>query len=136
MSYKNKSKETLQAEITFLKRGGIAEQVGTVIQAMLKWSALAFAFWCFKEAVIAYAGKTSEANVIVSFLGTMEISNAIAWIFGAGGVAYGYKQRNLKAETVERLQSRIKELEKKFDSRRSSSQLTTKGETNPKDLQS
>lgn len=136
MSYKNKSKEVLQAEITFLKKGGIAEQVGTVIQAVLKWSAIAFTAWCFKEAVIAYAGKTSEANVIVSFLGKMEISNALAWIFGVSGVAFGYKQRNLKGETVERLQSRIKELERKFDPRRTSSQLTTTGETNPKDVQS
>jgi ribosomal protein L29 len=135
MSIKNKSKEELLAEIDFLKRGGFAEQIGTVLQAVIKWSAFAFAAWCFKESVVAYAGKVSEANVLVSFLGKMEISNAIAWIFGAGGVVYGYKQRNLKGKTVERLQTRIKELEKRFDSQRTSSQLTTTGETNPKDIQ-
>jgi hypothetical protein len=136
MAIKTKSKEELQAENTFLRRGGIAEQIGTTVQAVVKYGAIAFAAWCFKEAVSAYAGKISEANVVVSFLGKMEISEALAWIFGVGGAAYGYRQKKLKGETVERLQSRIAILEKRFDPQRTSSNLTTTGETNPKDVQS
>ena len=135
MSFKNKSKEELVAENNFLRRGGYAEQIGTTFQTIFKWLAIAFAAWCIKESFVAYAGKISEANVLVSFLGKLEISEALAWIFGAGGAAYGYKQRKLKGETVERLQSRISELEKRFDKQRTSSELTTTGETNPKDEQ-
>jgi hypothetical protein len=130
---KAKSKEELSAENDFLRRGGFAEQIGAVIQALIKYSAVAFMFWCAKEAFVAYAGKTSEANVVVSFLGSLTLSNSVALLFGLGGVAYGYKQRKLKGDTVERLQSRIQELEQRFDKNRTSSELTKTGETNPKD---
>jgi hypothetical protein len=133
MSTKNKSKEELQAEIDFYKRGGYAEHTGAAVQVALKWGTIAFAVWCLKESITAFAGTTSTANVVVSFLGQLEVSNAIAALFGVGGTAYGYKQRKLKGDTVKRLQSRIQELESRFDKNRTSSELTQTGETNPQD---
>ncbi len=51
----------------------------------------------------------------------------------AGAGVYGWKQRDLRKTTVERLQSRIKELELKLDSKRSSSHLTPRGDTREED---
>ncbi len=133
MSTKNKSKEELQAEIDFYKRGGYAEHIGAAVQVALKWGTIGFTVWCLKESITAFAGTTSSANVVVSFLGQLEVSNAIAALFGIGGTAYGYKQRKLKGDTVKRLQSRIQELESRFDRNRTSSELTQTGETNPQD---
>jgi len=55
-------------------------------------------------------------------------------VFGGGGVWYGYKEKNLRKETVERLQKRVKELELLIDKNRSSSELTPLGNSNPEDL--
>lgn len=128
-----KTKEELLAEIEFLKKGGIAEQVGITIQVLVKYCALGYAFWCLKESMQAFAGQTSDANIVVSLLADVNFSEAVAWVFGLGAFGYGYQQRKLKGQTVQRLTSRITELEKKLDPSRTSSELTSTGETNPKD---
>jgi hypothetical protein len=128
-----RSKEELLAEIRFLKQGSIAEQIGVTVQIGIKFGAIAFIAWCGKEAITSLAGSTTEASILISFLSKVEISEALAWIFGIGSIGYGYSQRKLKGQTVERLQSRITMLESKIDPDRSSSNLTKRGETNPKD---
>lgn len=129
-----KTKEKLAAENEFLRRGGYAESTSRVLLAAFKYCTLAFGIWCFRDAIIAFAGKTSEANIAVKFLANLSISNITAWCFGIGGIVFGYKQRKLKGEVVESLQSRIQELERRFDPNRSSSGLTKTGNTNPKDV--
>lgn len=136
MAGMKRTKEELQAENEFLKRGGYAESVSKVLQTGIRFGALAFSVWCLNDAIVSFAGKTSDANVLIQFLTDIQVSNALAWVFGGGGVLYGYKQRSLNGKTVERLQPRIEQLETSFDRNRTSSGLTKTGETNPKDLES
>ena len=51
---------------------------------------------------------------------------------GSGWI-YGLKQRQLRRNTVERLATRVTELETKFDPNRSSSQITKRGTTRKED---
>ncbi len=75
------------------------------------------------------AGKMTFAQIGMSFLGDVKISDAVAYAFGAGGVGYGYKERGLRRRTIERLSGRIEDLERGRDPRRSSSSLTRRGTT-------
>ncbi len=79
------------------------------------------------------AGKTTMADVGVRVLGRIEVSEALACLFGAGGVGYGLAERKLRQSKVKHLHPRIKELESTRDPGRSTSALTQTGDTNPED---
>jgi hypothetical protein len=85
-------------------------------------------FYFLNDSIKHLAGQETSATINVDFMG-----NVLAGLFGGGGVVYGKQQNELRKNTVERLQKRIKELERKIDNTRSTSGLTERGETNPED---
>lgn len=58
----------------------------------------------------------------------------LAIIFGVAGIVYGRRESKLRKDTVERLQDRNCRLEREIDPKRSSSQLTPRGDTRPEDI--
>jgi hypothetical protein len=83
--------------------------------------------------VESLSGENTAANIGIKMLADLRVSTALAWLFGAGGVGYGMKQRNLRRSNIERMEARIKELEGEVDPGRSTSKLTPRGLTNPED---
>lgn len=81
----------------------------------------------------ALAGKTTFAYIFTTFLANINIQIAIAVSLAISGVGYGIYQKRLRKKTTEKLHKRIKELETYFDANRSTSGLTTRGDTNPAD---
>lgn len=78
-------------------------------------------------------GKHTFADVGVRFLADVRIGNALSYAVGAGGIAYGARQRKLRGDTIQKMGDRIKELETAIDPNRSSSGLTKRGHTRPED---
>lgn len=98
------------------------------------WCLLLFAVaWFTRDVLVAYAGQTTSANVIVKLIADLRVAVVVPWALAAGGVAYGLRQKHLKEDAIERLTKRPQELEKLIDPNRTSSQLTPRGRTNPKD---
>lgn len=129
----SKTKAQLQTELRSLKATRLSEGWVAVIQSAIRWGALILiARYCYLS-VYALAGRVTLADIGISVFGKVEISIAIAWIIGIGGISYGLNQRRLRRNTVERLQRRIQELEKRHDKKRTSSRLTDRGETRPED---
>lgn len=99
--------------------------------------------WIGFLAIDSLAGKITYANI--SIQGSIQeacdqaISYTGAWILllaiivGIFGMVYGRRQASLRKSTVERLTAQITILEKIVDPGRSSSQLTTRGETAERD---
>ena len=75
------------------------------------------------DSVKALAGRASVAHIGVKFLANVKISEAVAWILGGSGVAYGYAQRNLRIGTAKRQGQHIRDLENRLDPKRSSSRF-------------
>lgn len=48
------------------------------------------------EAVAALAGETTAAEIAFRFLANVRLSEALAWLFGASGIGFGYLQRGLR----------------------------------------
>ena len=96
-------------------------------------SGLAFMSWCAYLSIDALAGRSTSASFNMGLFGTVEVSVALSWTVALIGTAYGIQQRKLRRDTVERLQTRNIELEKKIDQKRSSSKLTARGDTRPED---
>ena len=84
-------------------------------------------------AIDSLSGKATLADIGVSFLGDLTFSVTIAWLSCSIGIIFGLWQQKLRKDTVERLQMRITELERERDSKRSSSNLTKRGDTRPED---
>jgi len=88
------------------------------------------------QCVQALAGKITLADISVGvrFLMSEEKAKVFSWGVGLAGVLYGWKQRTFRKDDIERRSERIADLERKLDSRRSSSRLNKRGDTNPEDL--
>ena len=130
---RNRTKSQLIAELKAIKSARTADGWVTVLQSLIRWGGIALVARYSYLAVEALAGQTTLADIGINFLGKVEVSVALAWSFGAVGVAYGWQQRKLRKDTVERLQNRIQALEQMIDRGRSSSNLTPRGDSRPED---
>jgi hypothetical protein len=79
------------------------------------------------------AGHHTFADIGIKVIGDFKISEAASYLFGAGGVGYGLRERKLRRQTTERLTQRTITLERAVDPNRTSSHLTVRGTTNPED---
>jgi len=59
------------------------------------------------------------ADVGIKFMADVKIGNAISYAVGGGGVAYGAVQKKLRRDTIQKMGSHIKTLEKTVDANRS-----------------
>lgn len=116
-----------------MSRVRMAEILGKVAIALIQWGGLALiALYTFKS-VEALSGRHTAADIGIKLLANVTISKGLAYLLGVGGVGYGLRQRGLRRTTVERMHRRVRELEARHDPKRSSSGLTTRGETAPED---
>ncbi len=84
-------------------------------------------------AIDSLAGQSTLADIAVNFMTNIKVSVVVSWTVAGGGVFYGLRQRKLRRDTVERVQKRNQKLEAIIDKRRTSSQLTPRGDTRPED---
>lgn len=123
----------LEAENRFLRKRGRAEAVTSVINNVIRWGGLVWVASYAYRAVEALAGQRTVADLGLRFLTDVRVSTLAAWLVGASAVMYGWRQRGLRRSAIERMSSRIQELERQFDHKRSSSRLTPRGDTHPRD---
>lgn len=48
------------------------------------------------RSIAALAGETTAAEIAFRFLANVRLSEALAWLFGASGVGFGYLQRGMR----------------------------------------
>ena len=112
----------------------VADRWTTVLQSLIKWGVILGIARYGYLSVEALAGQTTLADIGIDFLGKVEVTVALAWSFGGAGCIYGWYQRKLRRDTVQRLQKRIQYLESNMDKMRSSSKLTARGDSRPEDV--
>jgi len=110
-----------------------AQHVAAVAQTLIRWGgAVGIALLAYK-AVAVLAGQQTGANIVIQFLSSITTSNILGLGVGAAGVTYGIGQKRLRERTIERMEGRTASLELELDPKRTTSGLTRKGKTNPKD---
>jgi hypothetical protein len=106
-------------------------------QALIKFGTLAFVVWHGRLMLEALAGRQTLAKFGLSLMADLSANTAfshiVMGIFGASGAGYGIRQRGLRRKDIKRLGNRVVELEKKLDTKRSSSGLTIDGRSRPED---
>ena len=86
-----------------------------------------------KDFLVSIAGKETILALKLSFFS--DIKFAASLTLAGSAVAWAVLERWLRHRKVELMQERIKQLELGIDPKRTSSGLTTKGKTNPRDRQ-
>jgi len=104
-----------------------------VVNNLVRWGGLlGIAFYGYKIAA-SLAGETTAADIGINIATDFRISEALAWLLGGGGVAYGIGQRKLRKDVIERFSERQKTLESLIDPNRTSSELDPRGDNKPED---
>lgn len=98
-----------------------------------RYSVIAFGLWQGRLALEALAGQKTELY-LEALLGAFAAVHVAVWIGLAGATTvWALAERKLRHRVIVRLHTRIREIEMERDPNRSSSGLTTKGQTNPTD---
>jgi membrane protein YqaA with SNARE-associated domain len=85
------------------------------------------------NAATAFAGQSTAVAISLILTALVDAKFALSIALAGAACAWAVAERLLRHRKVEQMQGRLKELEKKIDPGRSSSGLTTKGQTAPKD---
>lgn len=128
-----KSNAELRAENTLLRRANTSIGITSIFNNLIRYGALVLIFRYGYLSIDSLSGKTTLASVGINFLANITVSQAVAYILGAGGLTYGAVEHGLRKKTIKRFKNRIPKLEAKIDSGRTSSRLNAKGETHPRD---
>lgn len=97
--------------------------------AIVAWLVIGFAIQRLSAVFIAYAGKTSLADLTLKVLVNVSVIWTLSLTLSGISITLYVRERRLHRATRERLTARVTELELKLDPRRTSSLLTSKGTT-------
>lgn len=121
-----KSPRTLQDNQLSFKR---LDTLTAICSEFFKWAALVAISYMVYLCVQALAGKSTFADIGVRVIGNLKVSDGIITLLTGSGWAYGLAQRSLRRRHIERVTPLKNDLERIIDTKRTSSNLTTKGTT-------
>jgi hypothetical protein len=101
--------------------------------ALILWITIAYCVRQISLAVIAYAGRSSNASLGVNILANLSFVWTASFTVSGISITLYFRERNLHRRTRERLTQRITDLELKIDPTRTSSKLTPDGLTRKED---
>jgi hypothetical protein len=137
----------LEEQLRLLQSRRAGEGLAAVLNSLFRaGGAVGVTYFGVYRTAEALAGKTTWAHISVPELAKVAaegghswisiagvVLTAIPWLVMGGAVLYGLRERRLRHDTVQRLHGRIEELEKRLNPTRTSSTLTTRGETREED---
>jgi len=114
---------TDNARLFLISRG--FELLKEIIRAAILISGFYFAYLAIAE----LAGKQTEALLAFHYFISRDNDYALPWIISFASLLYAGMQRRLRLKKTQEMQGYIQELELKIDPNRTSSGLTTTGQT-------
>lgn len=110
------------------------QSVASVANTAIRYGGLlGIVYFGVYRPVEALAGRVTFADVGVELLASVGVDKWPAWLVAVGAMIYGWRERKLRQRNIERMGGHVQRLESKRDRKRTSSNLTRKGRTNPGD---
>jgi len=128
-----KARGEKEAEARLRLQVKIIDLLSTVVVYGSKYGALALIFYWMTDALKAFAGQQTIADLAFKFLADIKMPQWLAYVFGVGGIGWAYAERKLRQRTVAHMASSKEEAEKRLDPGRTSSNLTARGTSRPED---
>lgn len=124
-----KSRVEPEAELKSVRRERTISEVGRTLRHLAN---VGFGAWVLNglfDAIEAYAGEVTVANVVLRFLGELNWAVNLSWTLTLSVSVLWWRERKTRKDKVENLTERTQQLEKRLDDKRTSSKLTPRGET-------
>ena len=112
----------------------VLDVICDTVHLIIPWGSLVAIAALGAWAVSQLAGQVTFARIGISFWGSLKIPDAVAYLFGGTGAAYGWNERRLRHKKTKALAGHAAALEARLDPRRTSSELTPEGTTRPEDM--
>lgn len=96
---------------------------GRIWQTAFRTAGAVVVSYFIYKAIEAMAGTTTVADLGLRLVGSLRVSIALAWVLAAGSTTWAVVERVTRQRYIRKFAPRIRLLEKKVDSRRSSSGL-------------
>jgi hypothetical protein len=120
-------------DLAFRRFARTVDSLTTVVLTAIRFGGVVLPFYFLYLTVAVLAGKSTSANIGIKMLTSLTMTETVGYGLGTAGVVYGLRERKLRRDKTEYLQERITKLERQLDPERSSSRLTTRGTTHPRD---
>lgn len=112
-----------------------------VVSRAVPWIGIVAISYIWADAIKFLAGQETIAdisvkiveNLTVKITQTQYVVEYVEYAVIVLAVLYGLRQRKLRRDVIEKMEGRVRELEQRVDPNRSSSNLTSRGDTNPTD---
>ena len=106
----------------------------TFLEKLTPWASSIAIIYLLSPFLIALVGEKTAANFQIGLImGKNLIHWPICFFVGAMGIIYGWRQSSLRRKNIASLEGQARKFEESVDPERTSSRLTKKGKTNPKD---
>jgi hypothetical protein len=107
--------------------------VTKILGNIVRWGAICFCVYWFMDSIKAFAGKETDANILMDIILSLRANHWIGFVFGGGGLVYGGIRNKQLKNTRETMGDHIRKLEKEIDPNRQNSRLNKYGETHEDD---
>jgi hypothetical protein len=109
--------------------------IGNVLNTLINAVVSISLAWCAFRSVAVLAGETTKVDVLVKGLSWLGQQNYPPWLLAIAFLLLYLRERREKRLNIERLSPPKALIEQQIDPSRSTSGLTTRGTTAPKDIQ-
>ncbi len=124
----------LEERLRSSKRSPIAQNLRIVFNTFIISSAAVACVYFGYLAVLAVAGQQTDANIAIAFFGDITFATGTLVTTTISSVFWALKERSLKQDAIDHMHQRVKECEESLSPSRTSSNLTSRGTTNPRDM--
>ena len=112
----------------------LIDQIFTTCRTLIRATAGCLAVYFLTQGITTLAGRQTNVIVDIAFSVLADFKFMLTMTLAGTATAWAIAERRLRHRKTEYLQNRIQKLEKHIDPHRSTSGLTSRGETNPKDI--
>ena len=107
--------------------------IGRLGEQAMKWGAFCFIAYQGATAWMATTGKQTDASLRATLDGEISLKGILPWIVATLAVAWGLWQASVRRAVIKEMGIYKTDLEKRIDPGRTTSRLTSTGDTNPSD---
>jgi len=123
----------LEMDFKLAQTSLIWRNIVKIFAGILRYGCIAFCAYHFFAAVRFFAGKETDANILLDIITSTRIDKWIGYVFGLLGLIYGAIRNGQLKRTRRAHSEHIRELEKRIDPERQKSRLNQYGETHDDD---
>ena len=117
----------------FAQASLIWRNITKILGGFIRYGCIFLCAYYFFDAIKVFAGKDTNANVLLDLISNMKFDKWIGYVFGFGGLIYGAIRNMQLKKTRKSHSNHIRELEKIIDPERQKSRLNQYGETHDDD---